>query len=197
MNMGVGLELAAPGGEAAGKAGQVGAEEALVFGKTFESGGGGLAQRRGGTVGRCAAQWSQGVGDRKGEEDVRNWELFFTLRVQPQLGWMMLPRRTVTGATGVLEAVVCATVLAVLPAMAIVAGFPVVDGADGLVLCEGQRGVALAVFWSVRGADLAQGGHEVGPYMRALLRAEVSSCPLWVRWRETRVVSRRVGPRER
>jgi hypothetical protein len=50
MALGMGLELSAPRREEAGKAGQVGAEEALIFGETFESRCRGRAQGVGGDV---------------------------------------------------------------------------------------------------------------------------------------------------
>src|SRR5262249_58630876 len=89
------------------------------------------------------------------------------------------------------------SVLAWGEAVAVRAALALLDGADDRSVCGGERGRAFQGLRGKGGADSAQGGHGRSPCMRALRRSEASSCPVWVRWKETIVVSRWVCPRER
>ena len=80
--------------------------------------------------------------------------------MEPLLGLMLLALGTVAVATGMIDAVVLATTLALREAMAIMPALARLDGADDLAVCEGQLWVALQVCWSKGGADLAEGRHD-------------------------------------
>ena len=47
----------------------------------------------------------------------------------------------------------------------------VLDGADDLAVGGGEVGIALQVFWRKGGEDIAEGGHDRSPCMRALRRS--------------------------
>ena len=110
---------------------------------------------------------------------------------------MLLALGTVAIAAGMLDAVWPPTVWARREAVAVMAALALLDGADGPAVRSGEVGGALQVFGRTGGEDVAQGSHGRSPRMRALRRSEASSCPLWVRWKETIVVASWVCPRER
>ena len=72
---------------------------------------------------------------------------------------MLLALGTVAVATGMLDTVVPPTTLALVEAVTIMPALALLDGADGLAVCEGQLGVALQVLWGKGGKDSAEGGH--------------------------------------
>jgi hypothetical protein len=74
-------------------------------------------------------------------------------------------------ATGMRDAVWPSTGLALREAVPIRPALALVDGADALAVCEGQRGGALQGFWAKGGKALAQGGHGRSPCMRAWRRS--------------------------
>jgi hypothetical protein len=65
---------------------------------------------------------------------VRPGELWRQVVMKPRLGCMLLALGTVPGATGMMDAVVLATAVAVREAMAIVSALAVLDGADDLAV---------------------------------------------------------------
>jgi hypothetical protein len=134
VEVGMGRKLVAPGMEDTGKAGQVRANKALVFGKTFQRLSRSIAEGLGGALGMCAAKGSQGFRDGEGEEQVRHWELLFQLRVQPRLGCMGLAWGTGAIATGMVDAGWPPTALAPVETVAIVPTAAVLHGADGPVV---------------------------------------------------------------
>ena len=73
---------------------------------------------------------------------------------------MLLTLGAVAVATGMIHAVLPPTGVALIQAVAIMSALALLDGADDLAVCEGQMGVALQVFWSKGGEDLAEGGHD-------------------------------------
>ena len=81
MDVRVVLELSSPSMEDAGKAGQAGADEALLFGEAFEGLGGGREQGLVGDLWMGADEGTQGFRDAEGDEEVRPRELFFQLMV--------------------------------------------------------------------------------------------------------------------
>jgi len=86
-------------------------------------------------------------------------------------------------ATGMIDAVVFATALALVEAVAIMPAAAVLDGADDLRVRGGEVGRALK---GLRGAgveDIAAGRHAWKPRMSASMRWEASSWPWCVRWR--------------
>lgn len=83
---------------------------------------------------------------------------------------MMLTLRTVSVAAGVMNAVLSSTVLALIEAVSVVSGLAVQDGAQGLLVCSGQIGVALKVLTGKGVKDILEGGHERSPCMRELIR---------------------------
>ena len=97
-----------------------------------------------------ADEGSERLRDGEGEEEVRPGQLFVQVVLEPLLGFMLLTLGTVAVATGMMDAVVPPTVLALREAVAVVSALAVLDGADDLAVGEGQMGVALQVFWAQR-----------------------------------------------
>ena len=149
VDVGVVLELPAPGMEDAGKAREVRPDKALVFGEAFEGVRGCLEQGRIGSALRRAEKGSEGFRDGEGEEKVRPGKLFVELFVEPVLGFVVLTLGAGAIAAGVVDAVLPATALAVLEAVSIMSALAVLNGTNGLVVGERQRGIALEVLWRV------------------------------------------------
>ncbi len=190
-------EWPAPGMQDSGKTRQRCPDATLVCGEPF------AGVRRGGAQGVGSEAWmgvEQGTPGRRdgaGEEEVRPGALLLQVVVSPRLGCMLLTRRTVAGATGMLDAVVRATAVALRDAVARVSAVAVLEGADDLAVRGGESGRTLQGLRRKGGADLAEGGQGRSPGMRALRRSEASSCPVWGRGKETIVVASWVWPRER
>ena len=113
----------------------------------------------------------EGLRDGEGEEEVRSGQLFFQVVLEPLLGCMLLTLGTVAVATGMIDAVLPPTVVALREAMAVVATLALSDGADDRAVCGGEVGIALKVRWRKGGKDIAEGGHGRSPCMRALRRS--------------------------
>jgi len=79
---------------------------------------------------------------------------------EPLLGFVLLTLGAVPVATGMLDTVLAPTGVALIEAVAVVAAAALLDGAEDLAVCQGELGVALHVFWSKGGADLAESGHD-------------------------------------
>jgi hypothetical protein len=118
-----------------------------------------------------ADEGSERLRDREGEEEVRPGELFVEVVLKPLLGFMLLTLGTVAVATGMLDAVVLATPLALREAVAVVAAAALLDGVDGLAVRGGEVRRALQVLWRKGGEDRAEGRHGRSPCMRALRRS--------------------------
>jgi hypothetical protein len=73
---------------------------------------------------------------------------------------MLLALGAVAVATGMIHTMLPATVVASIEAVAVVSTLAVLDGTEDLAVGEGQLRVALHVFWSKGGADLAEGRHD-------------------------------------
>ena len=165
------LELPAPRMQDTGETRKVRPDATLVFGEPCEG------CRRGGEQGLVrealmrADEGSERLRHGAGEQEVRPRELFVQVVLEPLLGCMLLTLRAVPVATGMIDAVLHATALALREAVSIVAALALWDGADDLAVCEGQMRVALQVRWRTGGAEVAQGGHGRSPCMRALRRA--------------------------
>ena len=101
---------------------------------------------------------------------MRPRELFGQVVLEPLRGFMLLARRTVAVATGMIDAVVPPTVWARIEAVSVMAAVTVWDGVDDLAVCQGEVGVTRQVLWGKGGEDRAQGGHGRSPCMRALRR---------------------------
>jgi hypothetical protein len=84
---------------------------------------------------------------------------------------MLLTLGTVAVATGMIDAVLLPTALALIEAMAVMAALALLDGTHGLAVRGGEVGVARKVFWSKGVKDIAEGGHGRSPCMRALRRS--------------------------
>ena len=87
------------------------------------------------------------------------------------LGFMLLTLRAVPVAARMIDAVLFATAVALIEAVAIVSTAAIADGADDLAMRGGEVGVTLKVLWGKGGEDIAEGGHGRSPCMRALRRA--------------------------
>ena len=159
MDVGMVLELPAPGMQDAGETRKVSADEPLVFGEAFEG------ERRGGeqgVVGEAvmrADKGAEGLRDGKGDEAVWPWELFVEVVREPLLGFMLLALWAVAVATGMIDAVFCSAALALIEAMAIVSATAMADGVDDLAVRGGQLRIARQVLWGKGVEDVTQGGH--------------------------------------
>jgi hypothetical protein len=91
--------------------------------------------------------------------------------LEPLVGCMLRTLWAVPVATGMMDAGVLATTLALIQAVAGVSALARLDGTDDRAVCEGQLGGALQVFWRKSRADLAEGRHGRRPCMRALRRS--------------------------
>ena len=83
---------------------------------------------------------------------------------------MLLALGTVAVATGMIDAVLFPTALALREAVAIVPALALLDGADDLSVRGGEMGIALQVLWCKGSEDVTQGGHGRSPCMRELRR---------------------------
>ena len=171
VDMGVILELPAPGMQDPGEPWQVGPNEPLVCGEPFEGERRGVEQGVvGGTLMR-ADKGSECFRHGESEEEVRPGQLLLQVVCEPLLGFILLTLGTVAVATGMLDTVLPPTAWALIEAVAVVSALAVLDSADDLAVGGGQVGRALQVFWSKSGEDIAEGGHGRSPCMRALRRS--------------------------
>jgi hypothetical protein len=138
--------------------------------EAFEGLRGRFEQGRIGDALMRADEGSAGLRDGEGEEEVGPWELFVEMVISPLLSFMMRTLGTVSVATGVMDAVLAATALALREAVTVVSTLAMQDGTEGLLVCHGQRGKAFQVLWGVSLEDIAEGGHEASPCMRELMR---------------------------
>ena len=83
------------------------------------------------------AERSEGLRHGEGEEEVRPGQLLLQVVREPLLGFMLLTLGAMTIATGMLDAVLLATAVAVIEAMAIVPALALWDGADDLAVGAG------------------------------------------------------------
>ena len=73
-----------------------------------------------------------------GAEDVRPEAPFFQVLLEPLGGCMIRTLRTVSGATGMLHAVLVATALALRETLSVVSALAMLDSADDLVVQGGE-----------------------------------------------------------
>ena len=81
---------------------------------------------------------------------------------------MLLTLRTVPVATGMIDAVLFSTALALIEAMAVMAALALLDGTDGLAVRGGEVRMTRQVLGRKGGEDIADGSHSRSPCMRAL-----------------------------
>ncbi len=143
VDVGVVLELPAPGVQDPGEPREIGPNKALVGGETFESRCRRLKQGLVREALMRADEGSERLRDGKGEEEVWPGQLLLQVVCEPLLGLMLLTLGAVAIAAGMLDAVLPPTVWALIEAVAVVSALAVLDGADDLAVGEGQLGVAL------------------------------------------------------
>jgi hypothetical protein len=143
VDVGVVLEVPAPGGQNAGAPREVGPDAALVGGEALEGRCRGLQH---GLVcealGR-AEEGSERLRNRKGQEEVRPGQLCVQVGLEPLVGCMLLTLGTVAVAPGMVDAVVSPTAGALREALAVRAALALWDGADDRAVREGEVGRAL------------------------------------------------------
>ena len=171
VDVGVVLELPAPGVQDPGEPREVGPDEALVGGEPFEGARRGVEHGLVGEALMRADEGAEGLGDGKGQEKMGPGQLFVQVVLEPLLGCMLLTLGTVAVATGMMDAVVLPTALALREAMAILSALALLDGTDGLAMRGGEVGIALQVLGRKGGEDIAEGRHGSSPCMRALRRS--------------------------
>jgi hypothetical protein len=145
--------------EEAGKAGEGGADAALLVREPFAGWRRGCAH---GLVGEAllrAEKRAQSLRDGAGHEAVRSGTLLVTLVREPLRGFVMLTLRAGAIATGMMEAVVFATAVALGEAVAERPAAAVLDGADDLVVRGGEVGRALKVLRGEGVKDIVDGRH--------------------------------------
>ena len=109
VDVGVVLELPAPGMQDTGEPREVGPDEALVVGEPFEGRGRGVKHGLVREALMRADEGAQGLRDGEGEEEVRPGQLFVQVVLEPLLGFMLLTLGAVAVATGMIDAVVAPT----------------------------------------------------------------------------------------
>ena len=160
VDVGVVRELPAPGVEEAGEPREGGAEEALIVGQPLEGHGRRLQQ---GVIREALMRADAGAQRRRdgaGAEEVRPGERCGEMVLEPLRGGMLRTLRTMAMATGMMEAVVAPTVLALRKAVAVRAALALWDGADDVAVGGGEVGGALQVFRRKGSEESAEGGHD-------------------------------------
>ena len=163
--------MPAPGVQNPGEPRKVCADEALVCGQPLESRCRRLKQGLVREALMRAEEGSKRLRDGKGEEEMRPGELFVQVMLEPLLGCMLLTLGTVAVATGMMDAVLPPTALALREAVALVPTLALWDGIDDLSVRGGEVGIALQGLWCAGIEDIAQGAHGRRPCMRALRRS--------------------------
>lgn len=118
-----------------------------------------------------AEEGAEGLRDGAGHQEVRPRQRLVEVVCKPLLGFLLLPLGAVAVATGMVHTVLPPTGVALREAVPLRPAVALLDGAEDLVVGEGQLGVALDVFWSKGGADVTEGGHDNRPCMRVLRRS--------------------------
>jgi len=103
---------------------------------------------------------SEGLRHGEGQEEVRPGQLCVQVVLEPLVGCRLLTLGAVAVATGMLDAMLLPTVLALREAMAVRAALALLDGAEDLAVRSGEVGITLQVLWGKRREDLAEGGHD-------------------------------------
>ena len=160
VHVGVVRELPAPGRQDACAPREGGPDEALVGGQAFEGRCRGVQQSLVREALGRTEEGSEGLRHGEGKEEVRPGQLCVQVVLEPLLGCMLLTLGAVAVATGMLDAMVLPTVLALREAMAVRAALARLDGADDLAVRSGEVGRALQGLWGKRREDLAEGGHD-------------------------------------
>jgi hypothetical protein len=171
VDVGMVLELPAPGMQDTGKTREISPEEALVFGEPFE---GRCRRLKQGLVGEAlmrADEGSERLRDGKGAEEVWPGQLLLEVVCEPLLGFVLLTLGTVAVPTGMIDPVLSPTGGALREAVAVVSALAVLDGTDDLAVGEGQLGVALQILGRKGGEDVTESGHGSSPCMSALRRS--------------------------
>jgi hypothetical protein len=114
---------------------------------------------------------SAGLRDGEGEEEVRPGERLLQVAGEPLLGCMRLTLRAMTMAPGMLDTVLSLTAWALREAVPVMAAVAMWDGAAGPAGRGGEVGVARKGCWRKDVKDLAEGGHDRSPCLRALRRS--------------------------
>jgi hypothetical protein len=143
VDVGVVREVPAPGVQHAGAPREVGPDEALGGGEALEGRCRGVKHGLGGEALGRAAEGSERLRHRTGQEEGRPGQLLVQVVLEPLGGFMLLPLGTVAVATGMVDAVVSPTAGALREAMAIRAAVARWDGADDLAVRDGEVGRAL------------------------------------------------------
>jgi hypothetical protein len=118
-----------------------------------------------------AEEGAEGLGDGKGQEKMGPRQLCVQMVLEPLRGCMLLPLGTVAVATGMSDAVLLPTALALIEAMAILSTLARLDGMDGVAMRGRAVRRALQGLGRKGGADLAEGNHGRSPRLRVLRRS--------------------------
>jgi hypothetical protein len=146
-------------------------DETRVFGEPFEGCRRGVEHGAGPEALMRAEKGAQGCRDGEGQEKVWSGELLLQVMLEPLLGFMLLTLGPVAVATGMMDAVLPPTVLALIKAVTVMATLTLLDSPDDLAVRQREVRVALQVLWRKGGEDVAEGGHGRRPCLRALRRS--------------------------
>jgi hypothetical protein len=160
VDVGVRLEVPAPGGQDSGAPRQVRPHATCVGGQPFEGRSRRVEQGLVGGALRRAEAGAERCRNREGAEAVWPRQLFLKVRCKPLRGCMLLPRRAMTIATGMVHAVVAPTRVALREAVAVGAAVALWESAEDLAVCGGERGITCKVCWRKSREDSAEGGHD-------------------------------------
>jgi hypothetical protein len=134
VDVGVVRELPAPRVQDPGEPWEIGPDEARVCGPPCE----GRCRRLKQGVLRDtlmgADEGTQGLRDSASEEEVRPGKLLLEVGCEPLLGCMLRTLRTMTIATGMLDAVLSRTTWALREAVSVISALAVLDGTESLAV---------------------------------------------------------------
>ena len=118
-----------------------------------------------------AEKGTQGLRDGAGEEAGRPGTLLFQVRFEPRLRYMLLTLGPVSVATGMRDALVPPTAVALREALSVGSATAGLGGADALSVRGGEGGRTRKGLWRQGVEAIAQGRHGRSPCMRALRRS--------------------------
>jgi hypothetical protein len=171
MDVRVVLELPAPRMQDTGETREARPDETRVFGEPFEGCRRGVEHGAGPEALMRAEKGAQGCRDGEGQEKVWSGELLLQVMLEPLLGFMLLTLGPVAVATGMMDAGLPPTALALREAVAIVPAVALLESAEDLAVHGGEGGIVLQVLWGEGIEDVTQGGHGRKPCMRVLRRS--------------------------
>jgi len=161
VDVGVVLELTAPGLQDTEEAREIGADETRVLGQPFQGLGGGFEQGMVGGFWVGADEDPELFGHGKGDQEIVCGKASGHLLYEPLLGFVVLAVGTVAIAAGPIDEMVLPATPAVIEGDAQFPTLAVDDGLDDFSVLVGDAlGVTLEIFGSELGEDIFDGRHD-------------------------------------